>query len=409
MKMVMYGCGNIGRGFVGALFALSGYDVTFIDIADELVERLHRERKYPVRVVSDTGFEDIEITGVDALNAKDAEAAANLIADADIMATAVGVKALQFIAPVIASGLSKRLARGAKPLNIIICENLMDADVILAGMLREHLTKTENEQFDNAVGLVEASIGRMAPVQTPEMQAGNPLRVCVERYGYLPVDRDAFKGGIPEVKGMIPFSPFDFYLKRKLYVHNTGHAICAYLGGFSGYEYIWAAVGNPDIRLVAHNAMLESAQALSSRYGIGIGEIINHIDDLLLRFSSAALRDTCKRVGADPVRKLSPTDRLIGAASFCLEQGIFPAYIAAGAAGALYQELRESGKEQTAANAAVSLESIAGLKADSKLAESILKIHGIFCEVRNAGGGGSIAAIRRAAELLRAAENRDVV
>ena len=41
-----------------------------------------------------------------------------------------------------------------------------------------------------------------------------------------------FKGEIPEITNMVPFEPFDFYIKRKLYVHNMGHATCAYLGGY---------------------------------------------------------------------------------------------------------------------------------------------------------------------------------
>ncbi|MCI9383732.1 MAG: mannitol-1-phosphate 5-dehydrogenase, partial [Lachnospiraceae bacterium] len=33
MKAVMYGGGNIGRGFIGMLFSESGYEVTFVDVA----------------------------------------------------------------------------------------------------------------------------------------------------------------------------------------------------------------------------------------------------------------------------------------------------------------------------------------------------------------------------------------
>ena len=32
MKAVMYGGGNIGRGFVGAMLSQSGYEVSFIEI-----------------------------------------------------------------------------------------------------------------------------------------------------------------------------------------------------------------------------------------------------------------------------------------------------------------------------------------------------------------------------------------
>ena len=53
------------------------------------------------------------------------------------------------------------------------------------------------------------------------MKDGEPLRVCVERYGFLPVDKAAFKGEIPVIPGMMPYEPFDFYIKRRLYAHNT--------------------------------------------------------------------------------------------------------------------------------------------------------------------------------------------
>ena len=47
MKAVMYGAGNIGRGFIGQKFYLSGYDTTFIDVNKEVVDLLN-ERKSPV-------------------------------------------------------------------------------------------------------------------------------------------------------------------------------------------------------------------------------------------------------------------------------------------------------------------------------------------------------------------------
>lgn len=31
-KAIMYGAGNIGRGFIGQLFSQSGYEVAFIDV-----------------------------------------------------------------------------------------------------------------------------------------------------------------------------------------------------------------------------------------------------------------------------------------------------------------------------------------------------------------------------------------
>ena len=109
-------------------------------------------------------------------------------------------------------------------------------------MLKEQLSEEEKTLFDARVGLVEASIGRMVPVQTEEMKDGDPMRVCVERYGFLPVDQAAIKGEVPEIQNLVPYEPFDFYIKRKLFIHNMGHATCAYLGDYVGRKYIYAAI-----------------------------------------------------------------------------------------------------------------------------------------------------------------------
>ena len=219
MKAVMYGGGNIGRGFIGATLSQSGYEVTFIDVAEPVVRALQEKHCYPVRYVSSEGYEDVLIENVTAVNGNDTEAAAEAIAACDIMATAVGARILKFIVPNIVAGLRRRWSRTEAPLNIIICENLNDANKILEGMLKEQLSEEEKKLFDARVGLVEASIGRMVPVQTEEMKDGDPMRVCVERYGFLPVDKAAFKGAVPEIKNMVPFEPFDFFIKRKLYSH----------------------------------------------------------------------------------------------------------------------------------------------------------------------------------------------
>ena len=402
-KAVMYGGGNIGRGFIGALLSRSGYEVTFVDVAEPVVQALQEKHTYPVRYVSNEGVFDDWIENVTAVNGNDTEATACAIARCDIMATAVGVRILKFIVPNIVAGLRQRWAEGRGPLNIIICENLMDANKILAEMLKAQLTEAEQALFDETVGLVEASIGRMVPVQTEEMKDGNPLRVCVERYGFLPVDKAAFKGEIPEIANLVPYEPFDFYLKRKLYIHNMGHATCAYLGDLLGLGYIYEAIDNPEIYIIAKNAMLESAQALSSQYGAELSPLLDHINDLLGRFTNAALGDTCQRVGGDPARKLSPEDRLIGAGKLALSLGITPGYIAAGAAAGLHRYIREAGMEQSIESALRVLKEVSCLDAEEALAQLILPLYRLLLE------GGDIGALRRACGKIKAESLKNVI
>ncbi len=402
-KAVMYGGGNIGRGFIGATFSQAGYAVTFVDVAQPVVKALQEKKTYPVRYVSNDGQEDVWIENVTAVNGNDQTEVARCIASCDIMAMAVGVRVLPWIVPNIVAGLRLRWSEQKGPLNIIICENLMNANHVLEGMIKENLTKEECALFDQTVGLVEASIGRMVPVQTEEMKDGDPLRVCVEKYGFLPVDKDAFKGEIPEIANLVPYSPFDFYLKRKLYIHNMGHATCAYLGDLLGLTYIYQSIDVADVYILVKNAMLESAQALAAQYGAPIKPLMDHIDDLLGRFTNAALGDTCQRVGGDPARKLSPEDRLIGAGKLALQQGITPCYIAVGAAAGVHRYLAENSREQTMENAADVLAQVSGLNREETLTQMILLCYQLLL------GGISMAELQRTARRTKAESMQNTI
>ena len=335
-KAVMYGAGNIGRGFIGQLLFESGYETVFIDVNIEILNKLNNDGKYPVNILKGVESKEIIVENVRGVNGVDIAAVAKEIAEADIMATAVGVNVLPWIAKPIAEGLKKRWQNGnMSPLNIIICENLLDANHYLAGLIKKELTEAEKSKFDNLVGMVEASIGRMVPVMTTEMQQGNILRICVEEYGELPVDKDGFKGDIPVIKNMLPFSPISFYIQRKLFIHNMGHALTAYLGKLKGYTYIWEAINDTSIRSVSSKAMMDSATALSIEHGISLEILLEHVDDLICRFGNKQLGDTVNRVGNDTKRKLSPNDRLIGAANMCAKHGINPISICVAIAAAM--------------------------------------------------------------------------
>ena len=51
MKAVMYGAGNIGRGFIGQLLSQSGYDTAFVDVVPAVIEQLNTQHRYPVRTM----------------------------------------------------------------------------------------------------------------------------------------------------------------------------------------------------------------------------------------------------------------------------------------------------------------------------------------------------------------------
>lgn len=321
-SVIAFGAGNVGRGFIGDIFTDSGWSVTFLDVAPVLVDTLHRERSYIHETVSNIGVTARTVTGIDARYSTDQEEVDRLVTGADVITTSVGARILPLIAPALAHGLAARWGAGRGPVDVLLCENLHGAADVVRELVLECLPTEFADSLDENLGLAETSIGRMIPAALPA-DGQPPTLIRAEPYRHLPYDATALHGVEPAVTGLVAVHdvPFDFYTDRKLLIHNMGHCTCAYLGESLGYKYMWQAIADPRIRSIVAGAMGESALALTRHYGADPMPVARHIDDLLARFGNRALGDTTERVGRDPVRKLSPDDRLIGAYRLARDAG----------------------------------------------------------------------------------------
>ena len=334
-KAVVFGAGNIGRGFVGQLFCESGYSVTFVDIDDELLSAINAKGSYRLQTVFNDEVNDYRIGPASGINANHVEAVAEAVAEADLASTSVGARALTFVAPNLARGLVLRFAAGSAPLDIILCENLKNAAAIVRDMVAAHLPEVLHARHNELVGYVDTVIGRMVPPPTPEMRDQDPSFIRVEPYKELPVDKAGFKGEIPKIVGMEAHDNFQVFTARKLYIHNCGHALLAYMGWIHGFEYGYEALADSRIREFLFGGWQESANAINARYGADLDWLKAHMEDLYLRFQNRALGDTVVRLGRDPVRKLGPTDRLVAPARLAAETGSVPQILSTGIAAAL--------------------------------------------------------------------------
>ncbi len=110
MKALHFGAGNIGRGFIGKLLADAGVELTFADVNQTVLDLLNSRKSYAVHVVGEQ--ERVEnVNNVSAVNSG-SEAAVALIAEADLVTTAVGPQILGKIAGTIAKGLVLRHQQG---------------------------------------------------------------------------------------------------------------------------------------------------------------------------------------------------------------------------------------------------------------------------------------------------------
>jgi len=332
-KAIMYGAGNIGRGFIGQVLHDSGYHVVFIDVNTRIVDAFNEAGQYTQLIANGDTLTERVIDQVSAVHGGDAAAVVEEIATCDLLAISVGSAVLPRIAPNIANGIMERMRRTpGHPLNILICENLAHAHEVL----RELLCSVPG--FDptclSHVGLVRTTIGRMVPALSEEMQQIAPTTIAVEPYCELPMDLDALVGNL-QIAHAVPYSPFSFMEEKKLYIHNMGHALTAYLANLKGYRLIWEAISDEEIFAQTKEAMRCVAKALAVEYDTNLATLFSHVDDLIRRFGNHALGDPVSRVGRDPMRKLAPSDRFVGALKKCKAGGVSYEPILYGIAAAL--------------------------------------------------------------------------
>ena len=384
-QAVIFGAGNIGRGFIGQLFSESGYEVIFVDVDQDLIAALNRDHRYHLQTVSNTGVEDYHIGPVSAVNGANSAAVAQAIAGASIAATAVGANALRFVAPNLAAGLALRAAANTGPLNIIVCENLHGAAQHLRDLTAARSSEpAARDYLANSVGFVDTVIGRMVPAPTPEMRAADVSFIKVEPYKELPVDRSGFVGTIPTISAMHAEDNFGIYTARKLYVHNCGHALLAYVGYQRGYTFSYEAMADDEIRAFMLAGLRESVDGICAEFGADPAWLYSHVDDLLLRFANRQLGDTLYRLGRDPLRKLAAEDRLTGAANLACAAGLRPRHLAWGIAAALLfaptddnsaQELQRQLREQ---GVAATIATVAGIAPESALSALVQEAYAVL-------------------------------
>lgn len=163
MRAVHFGAGNIGRGFIGQILHESGYEITFVDIRDDVVGALKADGGYEI-VLAGEGEERVWVDRVTALHSiREAEEVTESLAEADLITTAVGPSVLPVIAPAIAEGLLERARRGGAPVNVIACENMVGASQVLKRFVVEHVPDEDREAVEEIAGFPNAAVDRIVP------------------------------------------------------------------------------------------------------------------------------------------------------------------------------------------------------------------------------------------------------
>ncbi|KAF9049606.1 mannitol dehydrogenase [Hymenopellis radicata] len=324
-KAVHFGAGNIGRGFIGPLLSQSGYHVTFVDVQEGIIDELNKEHHYKIHILDgkDTQ-EDEDITDVSG-SAPNAMSTLDAIVDAQIVTTSVGANVLKRIAPTIAEGVCKRRdqGRGKDGLTVIACENMIGAT--------SHLQECVTDALKSK---------GMVPDELLQNVGKSRLEIGVEGFYEWVVEKSKVKGTLG-IKGMQLQDSLQPFLERKLYTLNCGHAILAFLGYIKGYRTMAEAVADDHCKGTTRKALHESGAALIRRHGFDEKQHHDYIERTMIRYANPDIKDELSRVSRNPLRKLSPNERLVGAVNMCKEFNLPRPHLIKGIAAAFHFDVQE--------------------------------------------------------------------
>ena len=304
-KILIYGAGAIGRGFLAPLLNKFNVELSFVDIDSWIIDEMKKRKSYKSAVTKEDGFEVIDAPIKNAfLLGEEGD-----IGGYDVVFSCVG--------PNNCYDLADKF-KHAK--TVISCEN----DSSTSYRLRE-LSGNPHIYF----GIPDVITSNTA---SDDLKKMDPLMTITER-GVLVLEKGNY--GFPSQIPQVDQDELKMHWMCKLFIHNTPHAIVAYLGWKKGYTYIHEAMADSDIEEVVVGSINEMTKGvIAAKYATE--EFANmYKEKELKRFRNKFLFDPILRVAREPLRKIGKDNRLILGLRISFFNGAMPKNTAMGAKAAL--------------------------------------------------------------------------
>ncbi len=339
MRILIFGAGKIARGFIGHLLWKANLPFQFIEYNPQVVSLLKKQKQYSVRILGETIHTDL-VTNFGVWGYEDAEEIKKAIAtEVETIFIAVGGKNLSSVGTLLKQALLERMQSGTKNLlNIVLCENWIKPADVLKASIYDGASSEFVAFLDTYIGITESVIIRSAIEPTKEVLQEDPLAVNVQDFWYLPVDRKRLKSDLPDIPALHYVDDFGGYLDRKFYTYNAANGTVSYLGSLKGYTYLSEAASDPEILAILEQVYQETGKALCAKHGFDFESHMEFTRTSLAKLQNKFLVDYVERNARDPIRKLGPTDRLVGPAKLVIHYGGVPKALSTAIAAAIFYD-----------------------------------------------------------------------
>ena len=318
MKAVHFGAGSIGRGFIGERLHFSGYEVTFIDVNDEIINQINQNSGYSLYRIED-GYERVIIDRCQAVSSvAEPDKAIQEIAEADIVTTSVLAGNLKHVAPVLLAGLRARHVNNKPRINVLACENAVGNSQILRQCMID-LDPTCADFIDVVAAFANTEVDRLVLASERDGERA----IDIGREYELAIDETQIVDGTKGLtEGATYTDQLEKYIERKLFIINGGHVWAGFIGHLRGYTVMQDVFAQPELTQMVKQTMAECGALISQKYGFTASEIDAYIDFAVGRFMTPGIVDTVARVCRSPIRKLKAHERLVSPAVQCAERGL---------------------------------------------------------------------------------------
>jgi mannitol-1-phosphate 5-dehydrogenase len=355
---VGFGFGPIQSG----LFAKEAYssgrfsEIAVAEVDPALVAAVRGNNDcYALNVATENGVEQVQVEGVTLLDPAQPDDERRLN-DALSRATEIvtSLPSVDFFARGGAASVAARIAAGlcgssAGQAIVYTAENNNHAAEILEKDVQAALPQGAQprpvQYLNTVIGKMSQVIndpGEIARRGLAPVAPGFPRAFLVESFNRILISKitlPGFKPGITAFEEKDDLLPFE---EAKLYGHNAIHTLLGFLAQDCGLALMSDLRARPELLDSARKAFIdESGAALVRRYQDHGDTLFTeagfkaYAEDLLNRMTNPHLADTVARATRDPLRKLGRADRIFGAIRLCIEYGVEPLNLAAGALAGL--------------------------------------------------------------------------
>ena len=295
-KLLIYGAGAIGRGYLPRVFEPNTYEYHFVEKNETIRNLLNEKKSYTSYM---TMGDHYDIKSIPVAHCYRPGDELDFVGKADAILTAVGPRNFMQL---------QNTVKGTK-VPVICFEN----DSNLPVMMRKSTGKK-----DIVFAIPDVITSNTAP---EDLLQKDPLSIITEQGRCFIDDSVKSLGGDCDY---VNLAELNKQWMAKLYIHNTPHCVAAYFGSILNVEYLHNSMEHPWVVSIVKGIMDEMKGMLERKHKIDSAFLEYYADKEIQRFSNSLLCDPISRVAREPFRKLARNERLIGAASLCLSAGIVP-------------------------------------------------------------------------------------